>query len=61
MFRNTSALAFTVCDNCLSAVSEADTCPEKRDVQWQADFAYWHGDIIAAHDCNGDCDCACNN
>ena len=51
----------SVCDDCLTAAYDADTCPEKRDVAWQADFCSRHGDILAPHTCNGECDCACND
>lgn len=49
----------TVCDNCLTAAYDADTCPEKRDVEWQRGFCYIHGDILEEHECLGSCECAC--
>lgn len=51
----------SVCDDCLTAAYDADTCPEKRDRIWQTDFCLRHGDILADHECAGDgCECACN-
>lgn len=48
-----------VCDNCLTAAYDADTCPEKRGRDWQADFCMRHGDILEDHTCMTFCACAC--